>query len=77
MEVPSTTARMTAGMFSMSVMEEMPMPMAQTPRTEVSLVMKSWDNLWPNSMPKTPPTATAKTFVMMPINGRASCCKAY
>lgn len=65
--VPSTIAKITAGIFSISGMELMPMPMAQTPNTLFSSVVKRVDRRWLKSVPKIPPNTTAATFTIIPI----------
>lgn len=48
-------------------MELMPMPMAQTPNTLFSSVVKRVDRRWLKSVPKIPPNTTAATFTIIPI----------
>ena len=65
--VPRITAIMTAGMFSISVMEEIPIPIAQMPKIEFSPALKCSGSLCPHNAPARPPKATASTFTIIPI----------
>ena len=48
-------------------MELMPMPMAQTPKTLFSSVVKRVDRCRLNTVPNKPPSATASTLTTIPI----------
>ena len=65
--VPATTARITAGMFCISGTELIPMPMAHTPNTLLSSVVKRVESFLLNTVPRTPPSATASTLTITPI----------
>ena len=65
--VPTTSAKMTAGIFSISGIEEMPIPIAHTPKTLLSSVVKRVERFLPNIVPQMPPMTTAITLTMIPI----------
>ena len=63
----TATSDVTAPMFCISGTELIPMPMAHTPNTLLSSVVKRVESFLLNTVPRTPPSATVSTLTITPI----------
>ena len=67
MAVPMITAKITAGIFSIRIMLEMPMVMEQAPKIIFRLSLKFRLSLWPATVPTSPPSTIDSEFTIIPI----------
>ena len=72
MMVPMITENTTAGIFSISTMELIPMAMEQQPKIMLIFSLKSAVSLLPTEAPMTPPIAPDNVLTMTPRGMRIS-----